>query len=66
MAEAHAELDWAADRLYRDAPFQSDIDRFGHLLGMYGTMVHGRPDASDGFADFGRAPQEGNRAADIV
>ena len=53
LVEAHAELDWATDGLYRDAPFLSDTERFEHLLGMYGTMVHGRPDAtSDGLADF--------------
>ena len=53
LVEAHAELDWATDRLYRDAPLLSDTERFEHLLGMYGTMVHGRPDAaSDGLADF--------------
>ena len=53
LVEAHAELDWATDRLYRNAPFMSDTERFEYLLGMYGTMVHGRPDAAvGGLADF--------------
>ena len=53
LAEAHASLDCVTDGLYRNGPFSSDMDRFGHLLGMYGTMVHGRPDAAvDGLADF--------------
>ena len=53
LVEAHAELDWATDRLYRDAPFISDTERFEHLLCMYGTMMYGRPDAAvGGLADF--------------
>jgi hypothetical protein len=49
LRKAHAALDKAVDRLYRDKPFGSDRERVEHLLGLYETMA--APLAPGGRAD---------------
>ena len=39
LRSAHRDLDRAVDRLYRRKPFDSDRERFGHLLTLYGKHV---------------------------
>lgn len=38
LRTAHARLDAAVERLYRTAPFESDIERVEHLLALYETL----------------------------
>ncbi len=39
LAKAHAALNWAVDRCYRSAPFQSDRERVEHLFAMYERLT---------------------------
>lgn len=39
LAKAHADLDRAVDRCYRDAPFRSDRERMEHLFALYETLT---------------------------
>ncbi len=38
LLRAHQNLDKAVEKLYRAAPFVSDAERLGHLLGLYEVM----------------------------
>lgn len=39
LGSAHRDLDRAVDRLYRKKPFDSDRERFGYLLALYGKSL---------------------------
>ena len=39
LRSAHRDLDRAVDRLYRKKPFDSNLERFQHLLAIYGKCV---------------------------
>lgn len=45
LRSAHRDLDRAVDRLYRMKPFGSDLERFGHLLALYGKHIAPNPAA---------------------
>lgn len=42
LAKAHAELDRAVDRCYRDAPFKTDRERVEHLFALYEKLTSPR------------------------
>ena len=46
VRSAHRDLDRAVDRLYRKKPFDSDRERFQHLLALYGKRIAPIPAAA--------------------
>lgn len=61
LRKAHAALDAAVDKLYRPAPFASDLDRVEHLFGRYEALVN--PLEREGVKQVKRVARKATRAA---